>query len=203
MQRTATSDKEFFYMWLHRLEKITREWYWSSDVLWEFLDKLDNEIPNEIKWLWEISKLVFWEYKNEEDFTINFLIQFFRKLWYFDVKYTHWIEEFGKDIVMKIKDNLWNIRHVWVQVKYWDISGSAKWKVEEIITQIDDWFKMPYPASWLQWEVYISEFIFVTNGKYTNNAVKKIMTKITEYSIKNNVYFMDWADIESKLSSIQ
>lgn len=51
MQRTASNDKEFFYMWLHRLEKITRDWYWDRDILWEFLNKLDKEIPNEIKFL--------------------------------------------------------------------------------------------------------------------------------------------------------
>jgi hypothetical protein len=202
MDETAKLDKEFFYMWLHRLQKITRNWDWDEDILWNFLEKIDIVVPASVLYIWGLEPMVLWEYKDEADFTKNFLMEFFRELWYSDVKYTHWMKEYWKDIVMRIQDKLWNWRYIWVQAKAWNVSGSSQWIVDTLITQVKDWFTMDIPDFDSKWKVYMSEFIVVTNWKFTDNATDKILQKITDNAMKNNVYFMDSAKIESKLSEV-
>lgn len=191
-------EEEFYQLVLEYLqqksiesdaEKVKYEW---------FLDKLgiDDEIKS------DDLKLVLWEYKNEKDFTTNFLLDFFKRLGYSDVRYTHWRKEYWKDIVMRKIDEFGNWRYIGVQVKIWDVSWKVNWDIDEIKSQIDDWFNMGIPDLDSKAKVKFSEFIVVTNGKYTENAVEKIMEKFWPWAIINNVTFIDRTKLNNLLDQI-
>jgi len=164
------------------------------------LDKLLKEL--DLPWLDKEEKLILWEYKNEEDFTKNFLLKFFKKLWYLDVKYTHWRKEYWKDIIMRKQDEFWNWRYTWVQSKVWNVSGKTAWPIDELIWQAIDGFSIKVPSLDEKDKVSISEFIIITNWNFMENATDKILEKIKEDSQKNNIHFIDKTKIENMLDEI-
>jgi hypothetical protein len=155
------------------------------------------------EWENEDDELVLRDFENEADFTQNFLIPFFKKMWYDDVRYTHWIAEYWKDIVMRQKDLFWNRRYIWVQAKVWKVSWKTAWHIDELVWQANDWFAMPVPDIDSKEKVYISEFIIVTDSSYSWNAKEKILTTIKQPANKNNITFLDKTKIENMLYKLK
>ncbi|MDD2537680.1 MAG: hypothetical protein PHU61_04310 [Candidatus Absconditabacteria bacterium] len=143
------------------------------------------------------------KYKNEEEFTKMFLLPFFKELGYHDVRYTHGVDESGRDIVMKKRNELGEYRYVGVQAKYGNIdarSGNTS-GVTTIIDQAKKCFTNEYEDSETNRRVRIAEYFIAVSGKITSQAVTEIMNIDPAY-FKNNIHFLDREKIENMLLEI-
>lgn len=189
-------EEEFYFMVLDLLHTKSLK---NKDEKIKF-DKLLNDLSlTEI----EQERLHLEQYKDEEEFTTKFLLKFFKKLWYIDVRYNHWADEKGKDIVMKKINDLWEYKYIWVQAKKWDIDTKAANKVwlTTIITQAKKAFENDYDDVETSKKVRISEYFIATNWKITEKAVDEIMNIEPTY-LKNNIHFLDKIKIENLLEEI-
>ena len=206
--------EEIFWLSLDKIEFYRRQskeyeedfYFLVLDLLYNKSLKDDNE---KIKFDNLIDKLdilesdsnilTLWEYSNEADFTQNFLVPFFKKLGYKDVKYTHGRKEYWKDIIMRRQDEFGNWRYIWVQAKIGNISWATASDIDTLIGQAKDWFAMSMPNIDEKDKITLSEFIIVTNEEYTENAIDKIIESIKEPSQKNNITFLDKTKINNLL----
>lgn len=164
-------------------------------------DKFIKDLNLDIEWKekLELNKYKAWE---EEKFTKEFLLEFFKKLWFKDVRYNHWTDEKWKDIVMKKINDLWEFRYIWIQAKIWDIDAKAnKTWVTNVITQAVKAFANDYDDLETNKRVKISEYFIVTNWIITEKAVDEIMN-IEPWYFKNNIHFIDKTKIENLLEEI-
>ena len=136
----------------------------------------------------------------ENEFTIKILLPLFRKLGFANVKYNHGNKEFGKDITFARRTEFDDYEYYGVQVKYGDVSGGAQGEINELIQQAKDSFSMPYYDVYSRNKVRISKVIIAISGKFTQNAVEKIIEGVTEYPLKNNLIFLDKEKIEGLMS---
>lgn len=194
----ANKYEEDFY-------KLTLEKFYSQsrkdDLEKAKLERLLKELW--LPWLDKDEKLVLWSYKDEEDFTKNFLLDFFKKLWYKDVRYNHGTDEKWKDIVMKIKNSLWEYKYIWVQAKIWNIDAIANknW-ITNIITQAVKCFSNDYDDIETNKKVRMSEYFIVTNWEITEKAKDEILAIEPTY-FKNNIHFIDKTKIENMLDEMK
>jgi hypothetical protein len=134
---------------------------------------------------------------DEHRFTLEILLPLFRNMGFIDVKYNHSKREYGKDITFSEIDKFGVRRNHGVQIKKGDLSGEAGSNIDEIISQIDDAFKMPYIDTTSREERYISEFLVAISGRFTNNAEEKIVKKVNQ----RNVYFLSIDKIQELLTT--
>ncbi len=134
---------------------------------------------------------------NEADFTISIFIPLLRKLGFSNVKYNHGKREYGKDVVFARKTEFDDLEYWGAQAKYGDISGGASSDINNIISQAEDAFKMPFYDVYSRTKQRISKLVIVTSGKFTENAVEKICEGIERHSLKNNMIFIDGDKIET------
>ena len=186
-------EEEFYFLVLELLHNKSLK----DEAMKTKFDKLIKDLSlNQLE-----NKLVLWDYKDEEDFTQNFLLDFFKKLGYSDVRYNHWTDEKWKDIIMKKIDELWEYRYIWVQAKKWDIDAkSNKTWITNIITQAIKSFNNDYDDLEINKKVRMSEYFIVTNWKITEKAVDEIMNIEPTY-FKNNIHFIDQTKIENLLDT--
>jgi hypothetical protein len=59
-----------------------------------------------------------------------------------------------------------------------NISGKASGEIDTIIGQIDDAFSMPYYDISSRESRYISEFLIIISGRFTDNAKEKISKRL-------------------------
>lgn len=138
--------------------------------------------------------------EKESEFTIKILLPLFRKLGFVNVKYNHGNKEFGKDVTFARRTEFDEYEYYGVQVKFGDVSGGANGDINELITQAKDAFSMPFYDVYSRNKVRISKVIIAISGKFTLNAVEKIIEGIQEYPLKNNLIFLDGEKIESLMS---
>lgn len=138
--------------------------------------------------------------EKESQFTIRILLPLFRKLGFTNVKYNHGNKEFGKDITFARRTEFDEYEYYGVQVKYGDVSGGAHGDINELVTQAKDAFAMPYYDVYSRSKVYVSKVIIAISGKFTQNAVEKIIEGIHEYPLKNNIIFLDGEKVENLMS---
>lgn len=138
--------------------------------------------------------------EKESEFTIKILLPFFRKLGFVNVKYNHGNKEFGKDVTFARRTEFDEYEYCGVQVKYGDVSGGANGDINELITQAKDAFSMPFYDVYSRNKARISKVIIAISGKFTSNAVEKIIEGIQDYPLKNNLIFLDREKIESLMS---
>jgi hypothetical protein len=131
---------------------------------------------------------------------IGILLPLFRKLGFVNVKYNHGNKEFGKDVTFARRTEFDEYEYYGVQVKFGDVSGGANGDINELITQAKDAFSMPFYDVYSRNKVRISKVIIAISGKFTLNAVEKIIEGIQEYPLKNNLIFLDGEKIESLMS---
>lgn len=136
----------------------------------------------------------------ENEFTIKILLSLFRKLGFANVKYNHGNKEFGKDITFARRTEFDDYEYYGVQVKYGDVSGGTQGEINELIQQAKDSFSMPYYDVYSRNKVRVSKVIIAISGKFTQNAVEKIIEGVTEYPLKNNLIFLDKEKIEGLMS---
>lgn len=133
---------------------------------------------------------------NEREFTLQKVIPALKKKDFFDVRYSHGSDEYGKDVTYKYNDNFGITRYGAVQVKYGDISGSVKGEIDPILFQIEDTFEIPYIDIKESRKNYINQLLIICSGRYTRNAKEKIMEKLKKgYDIR----FLDGQDIDNLL----
>jgi hypothetical protein len=137
------------------------------------------------------------EMNNESDFTQRVLVPIIRKLSFINVRYNHGKREFGKDILFSRRTEFDELEFWGAQVKYGSISGAANSEIDQIISQIDDAFKMPFYDVYTRRKERISKLLIAISGHFTENAIEKICEKIEISAIKNNLVFIDGAKIET------
>jgi len=130
---------------------------------------------------------------NEKDFVSKKVIPLLKTLGFEHVRYLHGIDEFGRDIIFYDNDRFGIEKLFCAQVKVGDISGGSKSIINEITSQIDDAFKMPYYDSFRNESKYVSGLYIITSGKYTRNAKEKIKEKVKGLP----TYFLDKNDFEN------
>lgn len=140
------------------------------------------------------------ECEKESEFTIKVLLPLFRKLGFVNVKYNHGNKEFGKDVTFARRTEFDEYEYYGVQVKYGDVSGGVKGDINDLITQAKDAFSMPFYDVYSRNKVKVSKVIIAISGKFTLNAVEKIIEGIQDYPLKNNLIFLDGEKIESLMS---
>ncbi len=129
--------------------------------------------------------------KHESDFTIKVLLPLLRKLGFSNVKYNHGNKEYGKDITFARRTEFDDYEFYGVQVKFGDVSGGATGEINGLISQVNDAFSMPFYDIYTRNQVRVSKVAIVISGKFTNNAMEKIVSGITDYPMKNNTIFID------------
>lgn len=140
------------------------------------------------------------ECEKENEFTIKILVPLFRKLGFVNVKYNHGNREFGKDITFARRTEFDEYEYYGVQVKYGDVSGGVHGDINELIVQAKDAFSMPFYDVYSRNKVRVAKVIIAISGKFTMNAVEKIIEGIQDYPLKNNLIFLDKEKIENLMS---
>jgi hypothetical protein len=110
-----------------------------------------------------------------------------------NLRYRHGNTEFGKDFTFSYINPLNQRVNVGIQVKWGDIVGSSTGLVNEIVSQIQVAFAVPYKNKPNDPELYLNELYVVCSGKYTDNAIT-IIEKTLEKNF--NVFFLDGSEIE-------
>lgn len=138
--------------------------------------------------------------EKENEFTIKILLPLFRKLGFVNVKYNHGNKEFGKDVTFARRTEFDEYEYYGVQVKYGDVSGGVHGDINELIMQAKDAFSMPFYDVYSRNKVRVSKVIIAISGKFSLNAVEKIIEGIQDYPLKNNLIFLDREKIENLMS---
>lgn len=172
----------------------------SFEELFLLIDQVYNEIEGAVDIILGSPFAKLDECSKESEFTTKILIPLFRALGFSNVKYNHGNKEYGKDITFSRKTEFDEYEYYGCQVKYGDVSGSAAGEVNELIVQGKDAFQMPYYDVYTRQKVRISKLIIAISGKYTSNAVDKIVEGLTDYPMKNNSIFLDGEKIETLLA---
>lgn len=172
----------------------------SFEELFLLIDQVYNEIEGAVDIILGSPFAKLDECSKESEFTTKILIPLFRALGFSNVKYNHGNKEYGKDITFSRKTEFDEYEYYGCQVKYGDVSGSAVGEVNELIVQGKDAFQMPYYDVYTRQKVRISKLIIAISGKYTSNAVDKIVEGLTDYPMKNNVIFLDGEKVETLLA---
>jgi hypothetical protein len=121
-----------------------------------------------------------------------------RKLGFSNVRYSHGKREYGKDIVFARFTEFGELEHWAAQVKHGDVSGATGGEIDEIFSQIEDAFRMPFYDIYTRTQVRPSKVCVIISGRFTENATEKVCEKIESHAIRNNVIFVD----EAKLSTL-
>lgn len=182
------------YIALHFSTEIECETY--EDAI-RLSDQIIDEIEGatELRIGFELFRVT--EVENEKDFTLRVVLPIIRKLGFSNVKYNHGKREYGKDIVFSRITEFSEIENWAAQIKYGNVKGGANSDIDEIFSQIDDAFKMPYYDVYTKNRVRPSKVCVIISGKFTENAIEKLCEKIESHAMRNNVLFIDGERLES------
>lgn len=132
--------------------------------------------------------------RNEKLFTTQLLLRLFGKMQFETVKYTHGINEFGKDIILSKINDFGEVEYIGVQVKAGNIKGNTKSVINDLLEQIQNAFNVPFNNDTTNEVCYITKLLIIVSGKITENARKLIKCRMSkEYLI--HVSFFDKNDI--------
>jgi len=129
--------------------------------------------------------------KKESDFSTKILLPLFRNLGFSNVKYNHGNQEYGKDITLARRTEFDEYEFYGVQVKFGDISGKANGEIDILTAQVKNAFSVPFYDVYTRNRVWISKVIIAISGKFTSNAIIKIVDGIHDFPMKNNLIFLD------------
>jgi len=133
---------------------------------------------------------------SEKEFTLGVVIPLLRRLGFANVKYNHGKREYGKDITFARLTEFDEYERWGAQIKQGDVGGGVNSEVDELVAQAEDAFKMPYYDVYTREKARISKMLIVTSGRFTENAVEKIVEKIETNALRNNIVFLDGEKIE-------
>ncbi len=129
----------------------------------------------------------------EKQFTLDTVVPLLKALGFQGVRYTHGIDEYGRDLVFYDSDRFGFQRLYCAQVKYGNLSGSASSILNKIINQIEDGMTMPFFDTSLNEDKFPAGIYVIISGEYTRNAKEKIRKKCRG----KPVHFLDGAALES------
>jgi len=133
---------------------------------------------------------------NESDFSRHIILPILRKLGFTNIKYNHGKREYGKDFVFARITEFDELEHWGAQVKFGDVSGGSNSQIEELISQAQSAFQMPFYSIYTRRQEKISKFVIIISGKYTENAIERVCECIESNALKNNIVFIDGDKIE-------
>lgn len=169
----------------------------SFQELFDCIDQLFNEIEGatDIALGSPFEKIE--NCRKEDDFTTKIILPLLRKLGFSNVRYNHGNAEFGKDITFSRRTEFDEYEFWGMQVKFGDVSGGAMGEINELINQAKDAFTMPFYDVYTRQKTRISKLVITISGKYSKNAVEKIIEGINDFPLKNNIVFLDGEKINT------
>lgn len=136
------------------------------------------------------------EYQTDEPkFTKEVVIPLLKRMNYGKVRYTHGVDEYGRDVIFSEINKFQEELFYGVQVKAGDVKGGANSQIDALIGQLEDAFSMPIKILGDADKKYLSMFIIVISGNFKKNAKDKILEKVSKWN-KQNVFFWDRDKIE-------
>jgi len=106
------------------------------------------------------------------------------------------VEEKGKDLVVRKKDDFGKYEHIAFVVKALEkLSGSASGKTAELVIQIQQAFKTKAQLKDVHEEISISKVYVVNTGTISDGAKRKILSLIDENTYKNNLHYFAIEDL--------
>jgi hypothetical protein len=187
-------DDDGAYIFMHFSTEVECEVF--DDAL-QIAEQIANEIEGAAELRLGVELFKVSDAENEKDFTLRVVLPILRKLGFSNVKYNHGKREYGKDIVFSRFTEFEEVEHWAAQVKYGDIRGGANSDIDEIFSQIEDAFKMPFHDLYTKSKVRPSKVCVIISGKFTENAIVKICEKIESHAIRNNLVFIDGERIDT------
>ena len=187
-------DDDGAYIFMHFSTEIDCE---TCDEALQISEQITNEIEGAAELRIGVESFKVSESESEKDFTLRVVIPVLRKLDFSNVKYNHGKREYGKDIVFSRITEFDEVEHWAAQVKFGDIRGGANSDIDEIFSQVEDAFKMPYYDLYTKTKVRPSKVCVIVSGKFTENAIEKICEKIESHAMRNNILFIDGERIDT------
>lgn len=137
---------------------------------------------------------------DEKQFTVSVIIPLLLAMGYEEVRYTHGPAERRCDVRFSEVTRHGSRRHMGMQVKAFDIRGGASGQASDIARLVDDAFRLPFVSQITFREELISEFIYVTSKRFSEEAKVEISKLIQSPAAKSNTYFWDLSDVTNLLS---
>jgi len=187
-------DDDGAYIFMHYSTEIDCD---TCDDAIQISEQIANEIDGATELRIGVELFKVSESENEKDFTLRVVLPILRKLGFSNVKYNHGKREYGKDIVFSRLTEFDEVEHWAAQIKYGDVRGGVNSDIDEIFSQIEDAFKMPYYDLYTKTKVRPAKVCVIISGKFTENAIEKICEKIESYAVRNNMLFIDGARIDT------
>ena len=150
----------------------------------EFCDQLDNLVQRKLCGC-------YWDKKFEIDemaFCKMYLTPFFKKIGLEQVIFNHGNKEFGKDYILMTKNIFGKTEYYGAQAKAGNVSGTATSNINEITSQINMGFNVPYKLTNGE-DIFISKMIIAISGVYTDNAQTIIQSSVDRYKFTNTLFF--------------
>lgn len=122
-----------------------------------------------------------------------------RRMGFDPVRKTHGPTEFGRDFVFTEHTRFGTLRYYGLQAKAGSVRGGNNSKIDDILGQIEDAFTIPYEELGREGKIYISELIIAISGHFTDNAKKKILSRMP-HGFAGSVHFWDKEKILSLIS---
>lgn len=140
----------------------------------------------------------YWDAKYEIDemeFCKMYLTPLFKNMGFEQVIFNHGNKEFGKDYILVTKNIFGKTEYYGVQAKAGNMSGAATSNINEIVSQINMGFTIPYKLTDGK-EIFISKMIIAISGIFTDNAKNVIQRFIDEYKFAN-IIFLSKKELEN------
>lgn len=187
-------DDDGAYIFMHFSTEIDCD---NCEQAVQISEQIANEIEGAAELRIGVEMFTVSEADNEKEFTLRVVLPILRKLGFSNVKYNHGKREYGKDIVFSRLTEFEEVEHWAAQVKFGDVKGGANSDIDELFSQIEDAFKMPFYDLYTKARVRPAKVCVIISGKFTENAIEKICEKIESHAMRNNVLFVDGARIDT------
>ena len=135
---------------------------------------------------------------NEEDFTNQFVLPMFRAR-YRGVYYNHGVDEYGRDVLIWIIDEMGDRRDKGAQIKVGNITGSTS-EVQELIAQARAAFSVPMIDEQSH-ERGICELYIITSGQISSNAKTQILNGLG-VPYKNIIHFWNGERVLQEINEL-
>lgn len=135
------------------------------------------------------------EYFKDEPLFRNEVLEKLLKRLFQDVYNNHGNREHGKDFTFTVVSNLGR-QYGAVQAKAGNLDGKSGGKLDQILSQLDDAFSIPYYAPQTSDERYISVFVIAISGSITPEGRGKLFHKLSKQRRLGAVLLWTKEDIE-------
>ncbi|MEO5969529.1 MAG: hypothetical protein ABIQ95_06345 [Bdellovibrionia bacterium] len=138
---------------------------------------------------------------SEAEYIRTTLIPLLKNMGFRNVVFHHGPREFGWDILFS-RQTEFGIPEYWAaQVKLGNVSGRSNSFIDLIVNQAQEAFKIPVLDLQTKSKIWISKFVVIITGRFTENAVEKLCEKIESHSLRNNLIFVDGEKIQELIHS--